>query len=75
MFQRTYHPEPEPARTSAPAAPAAPAAPPAPLPDPYHVPHRKNAAEWVMWLALRPLVPIARLIERVRRPAKETPHG
>ena len=35
-------------------------------PDPYHVPHRKNAAEWVMWLALRPFVPVARLIERVR---------
>ena len=42
--------------------------------DPYHIPHRKNAAEWVMWVALRPLVPVARLVERVRS-AKEGRHG
>jgi hypothetical protein len=35
--------------------------------DPYHVPHRKNAAEWVMWFALLPFVPVARLIERIQR--------
>jgi len=34
--------------------------------DPYFVPHRKNAAEWVMWAAVIPLVAAARLIERVR---------
>ena len=28
--------------------------------------HRNNAAEWVMWAALLPLVPVAWLIERVR---------
>jgi hypothetical protein len=42
--------------------------------DPYHVPHRKNAAEWVMWLALRPLVPVVRLIGRLRT-RKEHRHG
>jgi len=35
--------------------------------DPYHVPHRKNAAEWAMWVALLPLVPLAHLLERSRR--------
>ena len=34
---------------------------------PAVVPHRKNAAEWVMWLALLPLVPIAWLIDRIER--------
>jgi hypothetical protein len=29
--------------------------------------HRKNAAEWIMWVALLPLVPVAWMIERVRR--------
>jgi hypothetical protein len=29
--------------------------------------HRNNAAEWVMWAALLPLVPIAWAIERLRR--------
>jgi hypothetical protein len=42
--------------------------------DPYHVPHRKNAAEWVMWLALLPLVPIAHLLARVRN-TREHRHG
>ena len=51
--------------------PRAAAAPPR---DPYHVAHRKNAAEWVMRLALRPLVPVARLIERIRT-IKEQRHG
>jgi hypothetical protein len=47
-----------------------PSASPTPRPrDPYHVPHRKNAAEWVMWVALLPLVPLALLVERVRRRA------
>jgi hypothetical protein len=36
--------------------------------------HRKNAAEWVMWTALLPLVPFAWLIERWRE-RKETRHG
>jgi hypothetical protein len=35
--------------------------------DPYHIPHRKNAAEWMMWVALLPLVPIAIVIERLRK--------
>jgi hypothetical protein len=34
--------------------------------DLYHVPHRKNAAEWVMWFALLPLVPLAHVLERLR---------
>jgi hypothetical protein len=34
--------------------------------DPYHIPHRKNAAEWVMWAVLLPLVPFAHLVERLR---------
>ena len=29
--------------------------------------HRNNAAEWLMWAALLPLVPIAWLIEKLRR--------
>jgi hypothetical protein len=29
--------------------------------------HRKNAAEWAMYVALLPLVPIAWILERVRR--------
>ena len=41
---------------------------------PAVVPHRKNAAEWVMWIALRPLVPVARLIERLRA-RKDHRHG
>jgi hypothetical protein len=24
-------------------------------PDPHPIPHRKNAAEWVMWVALQPV--------------------
>jgi hypothetical protein len=28
--------------------------------------HRNNAAEWVMWAALLPLLPLARVIERMR---------
>jgi len=28
--------------------------------------HRNNAAEWVMWAALLPLVPVAWVIERIR---------
>jgi hypothetical protein len=40
---------------------------PGPKTDPYHVPHRKNAAEWVMWFCLLPLVPVARAIEALRR--------
>jgi hypothetical protein len=47
---------------------------PRPRRDPFHVPHRKNAAEWVMWLALLPLVPLAHLIERVRG-SGERKHG
>jgi hypothetical protein len=38
------------------------------------VPHRKNAAEWIMWCALRPLVPVVRLVERIRS-ARERRHG
>ena len=29
--------------------------------------HRNNAAEWVIWTALLPLVPIAWMIEKVRQ--------
>ena len=32
-------------------------------------------AEWVMWLALRPLVPLARLVERIRAAGREGGHG
>ena len=35
--------------------------------DPFAIPHRKNAAEWLLWLMLLPLVPIARLIDRWSR--------
>jgi hypothetical protein len=34
------------------------------MPDPLH---RKNAAEWVMYVALLPLVPIAALVRRITR--------
>jgi hypothetical protein len=29
--------------------------------------HRKNAAEWVMYAALLPLVPLAWLLDRLKR--------
>ncbi len=34
--------------------------------DRYHVPHRKNAVEWLMYLVLLPFVPIAWVRERRR---------
>ena len=34
------------------------------MPDPLH---RKNAAEWVMYVALLPVVPIVWIVQRVRR--------
>ena len=30
------------------------------------VPHRKNAAEWVMWLFLLPFIPIVILVDKIR---------
>ena len=36
-------------------------------PDPFRVPHRKNAAEWLMYLLLLPFVPILWMRERLRR--------
>ena len=29
--------------------------------------HRNNAAEWVMWAVLLPLVPVAWVIQKIRR--------
>jgi hypothetical protein len=46
----------------------------APPRDRYYIPHRKNAAEWVMWVALLPLVPFAHLLERLRS-ARGQRHG
>jgi hypothetical protein len=42
--------------------------------DPYHIPHRKNAAEWMMWAVLLPLVPFAHLLERLHG-ARGRRHG
>ena len=35
-------------------------------PDPYRVPHRKNAAEWLIYVMLLPFVPIAWVRQRRR---------
>ena len=37
--------------------------------------HRKNAAEWVMWAVLLPLVPVMWAIERLRRARESMNRG
>jgi hypothetical protein len=35
------------------------------MPPPnQHIPHRKNAAEWLMWLALYPIALVMRLFTK-----------
>ena len=35
--------------------------------DLYRVPHRKNAAEWLLYVVLLPMVPILWVVERAKR--------
>ena len=33
--------------------------------------HRKNAAEWLFWTLLLPIMPVAWLVERIKRRGSE----
>ena len=35
------------------------------------IPHRKNAAEWLMWICLQPVAWIARAVASTKRSNKE----
>jgi hypothetical protein len=35
--------------------------------DPYAIPHRKNAAEWIIYTCLLPIAVAMRLVERIKR--------
>jgi hypothetical protein len=41
-----------------------------PNPTPPNIPHRKNAAEWLMWLALYPVALLIRLFAAVFAPSR-----